>query len=177
VALNAAELKHKSFFRRRHWTLNLDYRPELPTAAATEAEHARWQTEECEALASGDIAKARDCRALVERHTRWLTRLAALPPGTSFSLPITLWRMGDAFWLAVEAEHYQLLQTALRGRLPGVPIVVMTIANGSRAAYLPTAETYGKGIYQESIAVLARGSLEKLIDVLGREMAAWLGRG
>jgi hypothetical protein len=177
VALSADELKDKSFFRRRHWTLDLDYRPELPTTAAAEAERTCWQAEEREALARGDMAKARDCRALVERHTRWLTRLAALPPGRSFPLPITLWRMGDAFWLAVEAEHYQLLQTALRGRLPGVPIVVMTIANGSRAAYLPTAETYGKGIYQESIAVLARGSLEKLIEALGREMAAWLGRG
>ena len=34
----------------------------------------------------------------------------------------------------------------------------MTLANGSRAAYLPTADAYGKGIYQETIAVLAAGS-------------------
>jgi hypothetical protein len=110
---------------------------------------------------------------MVERMTRWRTRLALLPPGRVFPLPVTLWQMGDAFWLAVEAEHYQQLQRALRDRFPGVPIVVMTLANGSRVSYLPQAETYGKGIYQESIAVLAAGSLEQLIEVVAQEIDQW----
>ena len=78
--------------------------------------------------------------------------------------------MGDALWLAVEGEHYQLLQRALRDRFAGVPIVVMTLANGSRPAYLPTTDTYGKGIYQESIAVLAKGCLEELIAAIEHEL-------
>jgi hypothetical protein len=111
---------------------------------------------------------------MVERMTRWLTRLAALPPGPTFPLPVTLWQAGDAFWLAVEAEHYQHLQTALRARCAGVPLVVMTLANSSRVAYLPPADVYGQGIYQESIAVLAPGCLEQLVGEVGEQIQAWL---
>jgi hypothetical protein len=45
--------------------------------------------------------------------------------------------------------------------------------DGGRVAYLPTADTYGKGLYQETIAVLAPGSLEKLIDEVAGQIAAW----
>ena len=76
-------------------------------------------------------------------------------------------------WVAVEAEHYQTLQRTLRERFPGTPIVVMTLANGSRQSYLPTAEAYDTGMYPETIAVLARGSLEKLIEAISERIAAW----
>jgi hypothetical protein len=105
--------------------------------------------------------------------TRGLTRVRGLPPGETFPLPVALWQMGDGFWLAVEAEHYQLLQRSLRERFPGVPLVVMTLANGSRPSYLPTRDAYGKGIYQESIAVLAAGSLERLIEAIAEQVGAW----
>ena len=49
----------------------------------------------------------------------------------------------------------------------------MTLANGSRPSYLPTAEMYDTGVYPETIAVLARGSLEKLIEAIGERIAAW----
>src|SRR5262249_1955318 len=120
-----------------------------------------------------NAARARDCHAMVERMTRWLSRIAVLPPGRSFPLPVTLWQTGDALWLAVEGEHYQLLQQSLRGRFPGVPLGVATLANGSRPPYLPTADTYGKGIYQESIAVLAPGCLEALIENIAGQITAW----
>jgi hypothetical protein len=158
----------------RRWTIDLAYRTELPTRERTEAERARWQAAEQAAEQAGDALRARDCHALVERQTRWLTRLTVLPPGPAFPLPVTLLQMGTAFWLAVEGEHYQLLQRALRERFAGTPIMVMTLANGSRPIYLPTADTYGKGIYQESIAVLAPGCLERLIDVVGDQVGAWL---
>src|SRR6516225_4433698 len=109
--------------------------------------------------------------------TRWRTRVAVLPPGQAFPLPVTLWRTGDALWLAVEAEHYQQLQRSLRQRSPGVPIVVMTLANGSRPTYLPTADAYGRGIYQESIAVLAPGCLEALINAVSAEIQRVWGPG
>jgi hypothetical protein len=174
VPLDAAARQRQGRWQLRRWTVDLPYRPELPTAAQVQAERARWQAEEQAARQSGNLEKARDCRALVERQTRWLTRLAPLPPGRTFPLPVTLWQMGDALWLAVEAEHYQQLQRDLRQRFPGVPIVVATLANGSRPAYLPTASAYGKGIYQESIAVLAPGCLEALIDAIGRQINSWL---
>jgi len=58
------------------------------------------------------------------------------------------------------------LQRSLRERFPQSPIVIATIANGWGPSYLPNRDTYGKGIYQESIAWLEAGSLEVLIDAL-----------
>ncbi len=173
VPLEAATLQRQARWRCRRWMVDLPYREGLRTAEQTEAERARWQTEEEEARAAGDADRARDCRAMVERMTRGLTRVRGLPPGETFPLPVALWQMGDAFWLAVEAEHYQLLQWSLRKRFAGVPLVVMTLANGSRPAYLPTRDAYGKGIYQESIAVLAAGSLERLIEAIAEQVGAW----
>jgi hypothetical protein len=173
--LEAAARAQKARWRLRRWTLDLPYRPELPTADKTRSERARWRAEEQAAERAGDAAKARDAHAMVERMDRWLTRIAALPPGPTFPLPLALWQIGDLFWLAVEGEHYQLLQTALRRRFPGVPIVVATLANGSRPAYLPTADAYGKGIYQESIAVLAPGCLERVIAAIGDQLQTWIG--
>lgn len=156
---------------RCHWSVDLPYRPDLRSREHTEQERSHWQFEEAAALSVGDAARARDCRAQIERMTRWLTRLEALPEGPVFPMPVTAWRMGDAYWIALEAEHYQHLQRSLRERFPGVPLLVMTLANGSRASYLPTKEAYGKGIYQESIAVLAAGSLERLSEEIGDAIA------
>jgi hypothetical protein len=175
VPLDAATLRRQATWRCRRWTVDLPYRPELGTLEQTQAEEARWLAEEEEARQHGDMGRARDCRALAERMTRLLVRLRGLPPGAAFPFPITLWQMGEALWLAVEAEHYQLLQRSLRARFPFVPLVVMTLANGSRPAYLPPAEVYGKGIYQESIAVLAPGCLERLIEEIGRQIEEWVG--
>jgi hypothetical protein len=157
--------------RQKTWAMlrshvELPYRPDRPTMEQARIDLSRWKDEEESALRSNDAERARDCRAMAERMARWLGRLPHLPEGPTFPLPIVLWRMGDAVWLAVESEHYSLLQRGLRERFPGTPIVVTTIANGSRATYLPTAEAYGKGIYQESIAVLAQGSLEQLIEII-----------
>jgi hypothetical protein len=172
VPIDTGARKSHARWLLRRWTLELDYRPDLPTLEQAQSDLDRWQSEERSALDRGDHQKARDCRAMAERMTRVINRLVNLPPGRSFPLPITLWRLGDAVWLAVEGEHYNLLQRALRERFAGVPIVVATLANGSRPTYLPTVETYGKGIYQESIALLAPGSLEQVIKTVGDAIQA-----
>jgi hypothetical protein len=174
VPLDGPARRGLARWRRHAWTLDLPYRPELRGREATEAERRKWQEQEAAAHAAGDPARARDCRAMVERMDRWLTRLAALPPGPAFPFRIALWQTGTAFWVAVGGEHYQFLQRTLRDRFPGVPIVVVTLANGWGPSYLPTADVYGKGIYQESIAVLAPGCLERLTEAIGNEIAAWL---
>jgi hypothetical protein len=153
----------------QRWTLDLPYRADLPTAEEVRARQAHWQAEEARAQQVGDLAAARDCRARVEQATRWLARLGELPPGAAFPLPITLWRLGDAVWLFVPGEHYQSLQTSLRARFPGRPIIVVTLTGGWLPGYLPTAATYGKGIYQESIALVASGCAEAVVqDVASR---------
>jgi hypothetical protein len=64
-----------------------------------------------------------------------------------------------------------VLQTTLRERLGGVPLVVATLAGGSRPSYLPAADAYRKGIYSETVAVLAPGCLERLIEELTRQLS------
>jgi hypothetical protein len=173
-------LDMRTIASQRSWemvrtNIELPFRPDQPTMEKARTELVLWQTEEAAAIQLHDEKRARDCRAMAERMTRWLGRLPHLPDGPTFPLPAVLWRMGDAVWLAVESEHYSLLQRRLRERFAGTPIMVITIANGSRATYLPTADAYGKGIYQESIAVLERGSLEQLIEVVTERIAKMLG--
>ena len=171
--LDAAAIQRQAGWRLRRWTLRLPYRADLPDRDQTQKERTRWLADEATAQQAGDAARVRDCHAMVERMDRQLTRLAALPTGTHFPMPITLWQVGDAFWLTVEGEHYQMLQTRLRQRFPDMPIVVLTIVNGWRPAYLVPKDAYGKGIYQETVAVLAPGSLEMLIEEVGGQIAAW----
>jgi len=159
----AAGVRQRAFSVRR-WTIDLPYRADLPTIAQTTAERDRWLADEQNARKAGDATAARDARAMVERMTRRLSRLKELPAGPSFPFPIALWRVGDGFWVALEGECYQFLQRELRAAFSGMPIIVITLSGGSRCSYLPTQETYGRGIYQEQIAVLAPGSLEKLTD-------------
>lgn len=152
------------YWRRKQWTVPLPYRPGLASRETLRADRPRFVAEKEAAEKAGDSAKARDVHAMIERVDRQLTRLASLPDGPEFPFPVVLWRIGDALWLAVEAEHYQWLQQTLRQRYPNRPLIVITLANGSRPSYLPTADVYDTGIYQETIALLARGSLEKLVE-------------
>jgi len=174
--LDAAARQQKARWRLRRWTVDLPYRPEIPTPDQTRADRIRWQAEEKAATDAGDPVKARDAHAMVERMDRWLTRLATIPPGKSFAFPVTLLQVGDAFWLMVECELYNLFQRALREKCGTMPLVVMTLVNGSRAMYLPTREVYGKGIYQESVAVVEAGSLERLIEEIGEQVQSWINR-
>ncbi len=107
---------------------------------------------------------------------RQLVRLGQLPLGKCFPLPVTLWQLGDGYWLMLEGEYYQALQCALRERFRQSPIVITTVVNGWRPAYLPTRETYGRGIYQEQVAVLAPGCLEAVIEAVALQLAAWQKR-
>jgi hypothetical protein len=171
--LAAEELCAKYRWLSASFDVPLAYRPDLPNRDECEAQRAHWLREEEAALERGDAAQARDCRAQAERMTRALGRLRALPPGESVPVNVSVWRLGDAFWVFLAGEYYHALQRALRERFPRHPIVVATVTDGWRPGYVPTAETFGKGIYQESIAAVAPGSLERMIDVLTEKLAAW----
>jgi hypothetical protein len=148
-------------WRRQSEILPIPYRPDLPTREGTQELLAKY---------------VRDAHAMVERQTRLLHRLAQLPPGSTYPFELHVWRMGDALFVAVPGEHYSYLQSNLRARFPGRIILVITLAGGWGPSYLPTRETYGKGIYQESIAVLAPGSLEKITDEVARRIEALLAQ-
>jgi hypothetical protein len=169
-------LRSLALWQRKRWTIPLRYRTGLPSREQFAAERDRWRSEEQAARDAGDLGRARDSRAMVERKTRLLARLAELPPGEAFPYQAALWRIGDAVWLAVQGEPYNLLQRALRQRFPNTPIVAAALAGQWGPAYLPPAELYGKGVYQESIAVLAPGCLEQVIEDTGREISTVLQR-
>lgn len=154
-----------SLWQERVDVVPLLYRPDLGTRESVERDRIEWQARQQAAEQSGDTIAARDARAMVERATRRLTRLGSLPPQSEYPYPIRAWRMGDAIWLAYDGEHYNVLQRELRQRFPDTPLIVATLANGSNVWYLPDADSYGKpGLYQEEASVLAKGSLEKLIE-------------
>jgi hypothetical protein len=170
-AERAAEIRT---WRRQCDVLPVPYRPDLPTREGTEELLAKYTADEELAHKAGDSAAARDARALAERQTRMLRRLAQLPEGTAYPFDLHVWRMGDAIWIAVPGEHYSYLQTNLRARFPGQTIVVITLAGGWGPSYVPTRETYGRGLYQESIAVLAPGSLERITEEIARRVEGLL---
>lgn len=146
--------------------VELPLRPDLPKRAELLAEQSHWQQEFELAGAAGDAVAMRDARAMIERATRRLIRVAHLPETSTITYKVPLCKMGDAIWVSLNGEHYNILQTELRRRFPNHTLIIGTIANGSDVWYLPDAESFGKGLYQEEASILSQGSLEKLIAAL-----------
>jgi hypothetical protein len=159
-------------WRFRRITIDLPYIDEPKSLEQLRADVLTHESESLEAQSCGDEPRAADSRAMAERARRRAMILEQLPAGEQFPLSATVLKCGDAIWVAVECEHYQQLQIELRRRFSDRPLIVATIANGSRAMYLPPRESYGKGIYQEQVAVLAAGSLETVIERLADEIEA-----
>jgi hypothetical protein len=174
--LSADRLEELSLWQVKRKNLPLQYRSDLPSIEQLKQEQTQWQADEHAARANGDEQRASECRAMVERRTRMLARLEALPDGESFPYQVVVLRTGNAVWVSVQGEPYNLLQRKLRERFSETPIVVASLSNHWGCAYLPPANMYGKGIYQESVAVLAPNCLEQLISELGDMIAEVLGR-
>jgi hypothetical protein len=157
-------------WQTRDFTVNLQYRMELPTEADTRAELKKWETEEAAARAANNTARVSECRARAEQMTRQLTRLAALPPGKAYPFKVSVSRLGDALWVFTPGELYQEFQIAVRKRFPGFAVIIATLTNDWQPGYLPAASSYGYGIYQEIISAMSPGSLEVLIETVCREI-------
>ena len=172
VPLSPEDLAAKALWHRERWEEPLPYRPGRPTVTETEAALTNLQSEEAVARAAGDEPRAVELRALAERKSRLLHRLLELPQRDSYPLQVVLWQIGDAVWIGVQGESYSHLQTDLRRRFPDRVLIVASIAADWGASYLPPRDLYDTGIYQESIAVVAVGSLEQLIDSIASRLAA-----
>lgn len=157
-----AQREQAFFWREQCSEVALKYRDDLPRQDELQRETAAWKAKEAAADEAEDADTARDARAMIERMTRRLVRVAHLDDAETFSYPIRLWKMGDAVWIALDGEHYNVLQRNLRNRFANVPLIIGTLANGSDVWYVPDEESYGKGLYQEDASILAKGSLEKL---------------
>ena len=137
----------------------LPIRPGTPTTQEVETE-----------LAKREKKDNPDARAMAERKRRLLHRLSQLPAGDNFPLEAVVLRLGGAVWIIIQGEHYSVLQKVLRERFPKTPLIISTVASHWGASYLPPKELYDKGIYQESIAITAAGSLEKVIETIGGQI-------
>lgn len=158
-------------FALRRFSVSLAYCVDRPLLADLLAERDACEQAKQQALAAGDAIEARDQHALIERLSRAITRWGGCPPGDTFPYQVALLRIGEAVWIFVESEPYQWLQTELRRRFPQWTIVVVVLFDGWRCSYLPRAEDYGTGVYPDVIAMLARGSLETLVDGIAEELA------
>ena len=90
-------------------------------------------------------------------------------------MPLWSWRVGGAILTGHPNEAYSILQTELRARLPGVPIVAMNVVNG-HFGYLPPAALYNEDIYPVWQTPFERGSLEELIAAAQRASLTLLGK-
>ena len=170
VALEATDDSRLRAWRWDGSRVELPYHENLPDVATVEAEYQQLLTQEQTQQELGEFSAAAELRALAERQKRMLGRLKGLPSGKTFPHQATMWRVGDAIWITVQGEPYSVLQTTLRERFPETPLMIATISNGWGPSYLPPQGIYGKGIYQESIASLAPGSLETLIASLSERI-------
>ena len=158
------ELPEESSAANASWQLTrqiipLPIRPGTLTIEEVETELAEWEQK-----------NTPDARAMAERKRRLLHRLNQLPSGENFLLEAIVLRLGGAVWIIIQGELYSVLQKALRERFPGTPLIISTIASHWGASYLPPKEIYDKGIYQESIAIVAAGSLESVIETIGSKI-------
>lgn len=149
-------------WREQRSEIELSYRDDLPRQNELKQEAEDWKQKETAAIKAGDSDAARDARAMIERMTRRLVRVAHLDDADTYSYPLRLWKIGEAVWVTLDGEHYNVLQRNLRRRFNGVPLVIGTLANGSDVWYLPDEHSFGKGLYQEDASILAKGSLEKI---------------
>jgi len=163
-------ISRNAVWNARGFIVQLPYRSELPTEEETRAELTQWELAEAAARTANDHPRMAECRARAEQMTRQLARLASLPTGRTYPLPVRVSRLGSAFWVFTAGELYQHFQTTLRARFPDFAVVVATLTNDWQPGYLPAAGSYGYGIYQDVISAVSAGSLEALTQSVVREV-------
>lgn len=174
LPLDSAAAQQQTVWNWQQPHVDLVYRAELPTMEETLEEKTRLEALKKQAGERGDAALERDYHAQIEQMTRQQARLLALPSGKSYPFPVTIGHLGDALWVFVPAELYQVFQIELRKRFAPYPVIVGTLTNNWQPGYLPDASTYGYGIYQDVIAALAPGGLETLLEATTRKISALL---
>jgi hypothetical protein len=109
-------------------------------------------------------------RTLRERLTRKMRVRRTVGEGGSTLLPVWVWQIGDAVFIAQREEAYSFFQKELRAQFPNKAIIVMNLTNGS-CGYLPPRNLYDFDIYQVWQTPYARGAAEILLETVRREIA------
>jgi hypothetical protein len=106
-------------------------------------------------------------RAIQERLRRKRNIRRGVGDGSTFSLPIYVWKIGDAVLVGSCCEPYSALQENLRARFPNETIICMNLINGS-LGYLPPAELYDTEVYPVWQTPFDRGSLELITETMAQ---------
>ncbi len=112
-------------------------------------------------------------RALRERLWRQRGNRLIVGDGTVSSMPLWVWRIGDALLAAQPNEAYSLFQRELRQRFPQRPVAALNLTNGS-AGYLPPQDHFGRNEYAVWQSPFAQGSLETVIKTAVAEATRML---
>ena len=99
---------------------------------------------------------------LKERLWRKLNIQKAVGNHEVATIPLWIWKLGDALLISQPNEAYSFFQQELRKEFTANAIAVMNVVNG-HIGYLPPAHLYDKDIYPVCQTPFDRGSLEKLI--------------
>jgi hypothetical protein len=108
-------------------------------------------------------------RAVEERLRRKLNIRLSVGNGATLELFVHVWRIGDAVLVGSCCEAYSVLQQELRKRFSGTTIVCMNLINGS-IGYVPPAELYDSDVYTVWQTPFDRGSHERLLETMAREI-------
>jgi hypothetical protein len=114
-------------------------------------------------------------RVLGERLARQRAVRRTVGEGSSWDMPLWVWRIGDALLVGQPNEAYSVFQTEIRRRFAPRPVVVMNLVNGA-CGYLPPRDLYGQQLYQVWQTPFERGSLERLIETAGESLQSIVNR-
>lgn len=105
-----------------------------------------------------------DPRSRVERLRRARNLRGCYAEGGEATHPLWVWSLGGCAFVAQPGELYSAFQRELRARFPDRAIVVLNVTNAPGGVYLPPAHLYDEDIYPVWQTLLARGSMERLLD-------------
>jgi hypothetical protein len=110
-----------------------------------------------------DLAVCQD-RVLAERLRRKREVRRVVGNRQTASVPLWVWRVGDAFLLGQPNECFSVFQTEVRRQFDPAAVVVMNLVNGGEAGYLVPHNLYDHDMYEVTQTPFARGSLERLLE-------------
>jgi hypothetical protein len=103
-----------------------------------------------------------DDSVIKERLRRQRQVRSIVGDGTSTSMPMWTWRIGDALLVGQPNEAYSRLQIELRNRFAPRAVAVMNLVNGS-AGYLAPRDNYPSNAYPIWQSPFAEGSFERVL--------------
>lgn len=105
---------------------------------------------------------ATDDPVLKERLWRKMGIRSGIGDGDETVIPLWVWKLGGAYFVAQPNEAYSVFQQTIRASMWGIPVVVGNLVNGS-IGYLPPEDLYQEDIYAVWQTPFANGCLEILI--------------